>query len=185
VVFTLENLKDNHLFLVMSSPAEIRHRNIELIKTLTGENYFVLVITTNQLSDILRKNYEKNGIVMDNVHIVDAVTKYALGHDPLPVKNCRFVNNPANLTDIGIAVTETLKELQGKKVCVLLDSVNSMLIYISSQNITKFIHFVTNRLRLMNFSGVFLAVEKGLDPDVLLQLTTFVDEVIDTEKTPL
>jgi hypothetical protein len=37
----------------------------------------------------------------------------------------------------------------------------------------------------MNFSGVFLAVEKGLDPDVLLQLTTFVDEVIDTEKTPL
>jgi hypothetical protein len=185
VTFSLKNLKENELFLIMSSPGEIRHRNIELIKKLTDDNYYVLVITTNQLSDILRKNYEKNGIVLENVYIVDAVTKYALGHDPEPVKNCRFVNNPANLTDIGIAVTETLKELQGKKMCVLLDSVNSMLIYLSSQNITKFVHFITNRLRLMNFSGVFLAVEKGLDPEVLLQLTTFVDEVIDMEKTPL
>jgi hypothetical protein len=57
-----------------------------------------------------------------------------------------------------------------------------MLIYISSQNITKFIHFVTNRLRLQDFSGIFLAVEKGLDPKILVQLTTFVDKVIDGDK---
>ena len=67
-----------------------------------------------------------------------------MGRDPLPADNCRFVNNPANLTDIGIAVTEELKVLEGKKVCLLFDSVSSMLIYLSSQNITRFIHFVTN-----------------------------------------
>jgi hypothetical protein len=55
-----------------------------------------------------------------------------------------------------------------------------MLIYLSSQNISKFIHFVTNKLRLMNISGVFLAVEKGLDPMFMSQLTTFVDTVVDT-----
>jgi hypothetical protein len=27
-------------------------------------------------------------------------------------------------------------------------------------------------------------VEKGLDPDVLVQLTTFVDAVVDVDKTP-
>ena len=182
LAFSIKNIKEHELFLLMSPPAEIRMRNIELIKNLIDEDYYVLVITTNQLYDVLKKSYEKNGVILDKIYVVDAVTKYALGHDPLPVKNCRFVNNPANLTDIGIAVTETLKELEGKKMCVLFDSVNSMLIYISSQNIMKFIHFVTNRLRIMNFSGIFLAVEKGLDPDVLIQLTTFVDEVIDTEK---
>ena len=174
-------MKEHELYLIMSSASEIRNRNIELIRKVSGEGYYVCVITTNQLHDMLARNYEKNGIQMDKIYFVDAVTKYALGHDPLPVKNCRFVNNPANLTDIGIAVTETLKELQGKKVCMLLDSVNSMLIYISSKNITRFIHFVTNRLRLLNFTGIFLAVEKGLDPDVLTQLTTFVDEVIDSD----
>jgi hypothetical protein len=73
-----------------------------------------------------------------------------------------------------------LKENAGKKVCILYDSVSTMLIYLSSQNISKFIHFVTNKIRLMDISGVFLAVEKGLDPMLVSQLTTFVDIVIDT-----
>ena len=177
-------MKDHELYLIMSSPTEIRNKNIELIEKVLSENYNVLVITTNQPYDILKKNYEKNGILLDRIHFVDTVTKYAMGRDPQPAKNCRFINNPANLTDIGIAVTETLKNLDGKKVCLLFDSVNSMLIYISSQNITKFIHFVTNKLRLLNFTGIFLVVEKGLDPDVLVQLITFVDAVIDVDKIP-
>ena len=151
---------------------------------LLAKEYYVLVITTNQPYDVLKKNYEKQGVAMEKILIVDTITKYALGHDHEPVKTCRFVNNPADLTAIGIAVTESLSGLKEKKVSLLFDSVNSMLIYISSHNITKFIHFITNRLRLMNFSGIFLAVEKGLDPDVLTQLITFVDEVIDLDKIP-
>jgi hypothetical protein len=90
------------------------------------------------------------------------------------------VNNLANLTDPGIAVTEVLKENAGEKVCILYDSVSTMLIYLSSPNISKFIHFVTNKLRLMDISGIFLAAEKGLDPMFVSQLTTFVDRVIDS-----
>lgn len=177
-------MKEHELYLIMSSPTEIRNKNIEVIEKVLSEDYTVLVITTNQPYDILKKNYEKNGILLDRIHFIDTVTKYAMGRDPQPVKNCRFINNPANLTDMGIAVTEILKDLEGKKVCLLFDSVNSMLIYISSQNITKFIHFVTNKLRLLNFAGFFLVVEKGMDPDVLTQLTTFVDAVVDVDKTP-
>jgi hypothetical protein len=90
------------------------------------------------------------------------------------------VNNLANLTDPGIAVTEVLKENAVEKVCILYDSVSTMLIYLSSPNISKFIHFVTNKLRLMDISGIFLAAEKGLDPMFVSQLTTFVDRVIDS-----
>jgi len=165
----------------MSSAANLRDRNIELIKACIDSDYFVLVITTNQLYEILKKNYEKNGISMEKIYVIDAVTKYARGSDPVPVKNCRFISNPANLTDMGISFTESLKELEGKKTCLLYDSLNSSLIYISSQNVTKFFHYVTNKLRLMNFSGIFLGVEKGLDPEMLIKLTLFVDVVIDTE----
>ncbi len=62
-------------------------------------------------------------------------------------ESCVFINNPANLTDMGIAVTEILKEHSDKKVCIMYDSVSTMLIYLSSANISKFIHFVTNKLR--------------------------------------
>ncbi len=182
MAFPLEDFQNEEIYLIMASAAEIRQRNIELLRMLLEKDYEVLVITTNQPYDILKKNYEKNGIPMDRITVVDTVTKYALGRDHDPVPNCRFVSNPADLTAIGIAVTEALSGLSGKKVSLLFDSVNAMLIYISSTNITKFVHFVTNKLRLMGFSGIFLAVEKGLDPDVLTQLITFVDRAVDLEK---
>jgi KaiC/GvpD/RAD55 family RecA-like ATPase len=177
------DMKEHELYLIMSSPTEIRNKNIEVIEKVLSEDYTVLVVTTNQPYDFLKKNYEKNGILLDRIHFVDTVTKYAMGRDPQPAINCRFINNPANLTDMGIAFTEILKDLEGKKVCLIFDSVSSMLIYISSQNITKFLHFVTNKLRLLNFAGFFLVVEKSMDPDVLVQLTTFVDAVVDVDKT--
>jgi KaiC/GvpD/RAD55 family RecA-like ATPase len=182
MLFPLTDIRDEEIYLIMASAAEIRASNIQLIRILLEKGYHVLVITTNQPYDILKKNYEKNGIAMERISVVDTVTKYAIGHDHAPVANCRFVSNPADMTSIGIAVTESLSGLKGEKVSLLFDSVNSMLIYISSANITKFIHFTTNKLRLMGFSGIFLAVEKGLDPDVLTQLTTFVDEVVDVDR---
>lgn len=181
LIFSQKNLDENQLFLIMSSAANLRNKNIELIKTCVDADLFVIVITTNQLAEILKKNYEINGISMEKIYIIDTVTKYANGTDPKPVKNCRFINNPGNLTEMGIVLTEVLKELDGKKTCLLYDSINSTLIYISSRNVTKFIHFVTNKLRLMKFSGIFLAVEKGLDPDMLTKLTLFVDTIIDAD----
>lgn len=177
----LLDIRDDEIYLIMASAAEIREKNIELIKKLLSKDSYVLILTSNQPYDIIKKNYEKNGIAMERIFVVDTITKYALGHEHEHVDNCRFVVNPGDLTAIGIAVTESLSRLKGKKVFLLLDSVNTMLIYISSQNITRFVHFVTTKLRLMGFSGIFLAVEKGLDPDVLVQLTTFVDEVIDVD----
>jgi KaiC/GvpD/RAD55 family RecA-like ATPase len=182
LAFSAKEMKEPHLYLIIAPPADLRNKNIELIRELDEEGYFVMVITTNQLCDVLKKNYGANGIRLDRIWFVDAVTKYAMGREPPPAKNCRFVSNPGHLTDLGIAITETLKELSGKKVCLLFDSVNAMLIYLSSRNITRFMHFVTNKLRLLNVAGIFLAVEKGLDPDLLVQLITLVDEVIDTDK---
>jgi len=167
----------------MAAAARLKEENMDLIRLLLSKDYYVLVVTANQPYDILKKNYEKAGIPLDRIFFVDTVTKYALGKDHDHVPNCRFLNNPADLTDLGIAVTGILGENKEKKISLLFDSVNAMLIYISSQNITRFIHFVTNKLRLMNFSGIFLAVEKGLDPDLLVHLTTFVDEVIDLDES--
>lgn len=176
-------LKDESLYLIMAAAARLKEENMDLIRLLLSKDYYVLVVTANQPYDILKKNYEKAGIPLDRIFFVDTVTKYALGKDHDPVPNCRFISNPADLTDLGIAVTGILSENKEKKISLLFDSVNAMLIYISSQNITRFIHFVTNKLRLMNFSGIFLAVEKGLDPDLLVHLTTFVDQVIDLDES--
>ncbi|MGD0080505.1 MAG: hypothetical protein ABSB80_07665 [Methanoregula sp.] len=181
VLVNPDDLEHKHLFLVLSSPANIRQRNIEIIREISSLGYHTVVVTTNFPYSILSKLYAESGVDLSTVSFIDAVTRHSIGNAENIPGLVRYINNPANLTDLGIAVTGALKENSGKKVCILYDSISTMLIYISSANISKFIHFVTNKLRLMDISGVFLAAEKGLDPMLLSQLTTFVDTVIDAD----
>lgn len=174
-------LGEDKLFLVLSSADMLKKNNAQIIQTLIGRGYRVVVITTNQPSAVLKKHYYTDGIDITRVSFIDAITKYALGKIPPGQEDCRFINSPSNLTDLGIAITEVLHSLAGEKTCLLFDSVSTMLIYLPSTNISKFIHFITSKLRLVDAAGIFLAVEKGLDPLLLTQLTTYVDDTIDMD----
>ncbi|RXE57412.1 hypothetical protein ABH15_00965 [Methanoculleus taiwanensis] len=169
---------DERIFLILAAAERLKQKNADIIREVTGQGYMVIVITTNQPSAILRRTYMQNGIDLTKIYCIDAITKYALGSVPEGVEQTTFISNPANLTDMGIAVTEVLHARRDEKTCILFDSISTMLIYLPSVNISKFIHFVTNKLRLLDVSGIFLAVEEGLDPMMLSQLTTFVDRVI-------
>ncbi len=158
----------------------IRQRNIEVIKEISTLGYYTVVGTTNFPHSVLVKMYAQSGVSPENVSFIDAVTRNSMGNAEDIPGVVRYINSPSNLNDMGIAVTEVLNEHAGLKVCIMYDSVSILLIYLSSANISKFIRFVTNKLRLMDISGVFLAVEKGPDPMLMTQLTTFVDTVIDT-----
>lgn len=178
----LSRLGQDKLFLVLSAAERLKQSNIHIIKTLVHQGYRVVVITTNQPSGILRKYYAAEGIDTGKVTFIDAITKYAIGRVPEEDAETKFVNSPSNLTDLGIAITEVLNASTGEKPCLLFDSVSTMLIYLPSVHISKFIHFVTSKLRLLDTPGIFLAVEKGIDPLLLTQLTTYVDDVIDMDR---
>jgi hypothetical protein len=180
-IVNLDDLTQKKIFLVLAAPSNIRQRNIELISGISSYGFHTIVITTNFPYDILTKLYKEGGVDPSSVSFIDSVTRNSIGTAENIAGVVRYINSPGNLTDLGIAVTEVLKEHSGEKVCILYDSISTMLIYMSSANISKFIHFVANKLRLMNVSGIFLAVEKGLDPMLMAQLITFVDTVIDTD----
>ncbi len=169
---------DERIFLVLAAAERLKQKNTDLVRDLTEKGFTVLVITTNQPSAILRRSYGQNGIDLTRIRFIDAITKYALGSVPESADRTTFISNPANLTDTGIALTGMLHELQSEETCILFDSISTMLIYLPSTHISKFIHFVTNKLRLLDVAGIFLAVEEGLDPVMLSQLTTFVDRVV-------
>jgi archaellum biogenesis ATPase FlaH len=165
------------LYLVLAAPELINRANVTLIREVLNQGSSAIIITANQPYKVLKRVYEKEGIDLARVSFIDTVTRSA-GVVPIEAERTRFINSPANLTDLGIAIIETLKERRNEKVCVLFDSVSVMLIYASSPNIAKFLHFVTNKLRLSDVLGIFLCVERGVDPVLLSQVTTFVDETV-------
>lgn len=178
----LDDNLENHLVLVLSEPLGLKKKNMEIIRDVTDEGFSVIVITTNNPYSILVKDYEKEGVDPDKVFFIDAITKYAIGKEVENAGNCVFVGSPSDLTSMGIAVSEALKKKSDTgRVCVILNTVNSMLIYITPENLIKFVHFIASKLRLFDVSGIFLAVEKGIDPSTLVQLQSFIDEVIDDE----
>ncbi|WOF17116.1 hypothetical protein F1737_10725 [Methanoplanus sp. FWC-SCC4] len=180
-------LKENpdgkaQIYLVLSSPKRVKENNINLIREVLKEGEKVLIISINQPAQYLYELYMSRGIPLENVLFIDAITKYAMGKPGDGIPNCKYLNSPGDLTSLSIAVSESLKENQNQKIYLLMDSVNAMLIYLPSASITKFFHFLTSKLKIMNLSGIYLAIEGGLDPMIFSQLTAFSDAVIDLEK---
>jgi len=178
-------LTGGNIFLALSEATNLSETNYTLVKQLSDLQMRIIVITVNQPSPTLKTIYRKNEIDISRVIFIDAITKYALGGLPKDIDNAIFISSPSNLTEIGIGITEMLKENPDEKTCVIIDSVNTMLVYLPGSSVLKFIHFLSSKLRLMDSIGVFLAVEEGLDPVLLTQLTTFVDEVLSVPTLPI
>lgn len=175
------DLDDSLLYLLLAPPERINAMNIAVIKKILSKNCTPLVITVNQPCKVLTKTYAKEGIDPEKIYMIDAVTQYSGGVCELH-PNVKFVTNPANLTDLGIAITEFLKIIPGAKKCIVFDSVSMLLVHIPATTASKFLHFVINKLKLSDISGIFLCVEKGLDPVILSRMSAFVDKIVDFER---
>ncbi|WFN34423.1 hypothetical protein L1S32_11370 [Methanogenium sp. S4BF] len=176
---TAEKLEEGDSFLVLSSASTLKENNIRLVQEVQHLQYRIIMITFNQPSPILKRTYVKNNIDLETIIFIDAVSKYALGTLPEDIDRAVFINNPRNLTNLSVAISEMLKEYSGTKTCVILDSISTMLIYLSSEDISKFAHFMTSKLAILGMPGFFVAVENGLNPVLMTHLSTFTSEVID------
>lgn len=164
--------------LVLSSSGTLKANTLEALRGLTAADYTVVMITVTLPYIVVRRIFETQGINPEKIHIIDAVTKYSGGETPESGGMCTFISNPGNLTDIGIAANEVLRRIPEGKKCVVLDDISTLLLYSSSATIMKFVHFITNKLRILDVRGVLFAVEKGLAPPILAQLSTFSDTVV-------
>lgn len=175
---------DKRIVLALSPSRTYRENMLRLIRDIQkSPDLQVIVICVNQPAVFLSDIYRKNGIDTNRIFFIDAITHYATGTAPAPLESCRFISKPNDLTSMGIAVTGILKQFEGKKTVIFLDSVNAMLIHTSSADLTKFIHFIISKLRILSIAGILLAVEKGLDPVLLSQLSTFADEMVEFPET--
>lgn len=150
-----------------------------IIDALNRDGYDTIIITMNNPSKILKMMYEKSGINTDRIYFIDAITRYALGSIPDDEKNVFFISQPGNLTDIGIELNRVLGSIEGSKTCVIVDSINTMLIYVPTQTLTKFIHFMSNKLRLLRCLGIYISIGGSVDPMLLNQLKSISDEFVE------
>lgn len=182
--FTISD-DDERIILALSPSRTYRENNLSMMQEIQKDSHLrTIIICINHPQSFLRDFYARNGVDLSRIYFIDAITQYATGTTPAPVENCRFVTRPGDLTAMSVAITSAMKEFTDEKTIIFLDSVNAMLIYTDSVNLTKFVHFIISKLRVMNIAGVLLAVEQGLDPMLLSQIMMFTDEMIDFSEEP-
>lgn len=171
---------DKRIILALSTSRNYRKNNIEMIKEIQRtDNLYTVIICVNHPQSFLTDYYGKNGIDTGRIFFIDAITQYATGSNPKDTDNCFFISRPGDLTALSVAITKIMKRFRDERTIILLDSVNAMLIHTDSASLTKFIHFLISKLRVMNIAGILLAVEKGLDPMLMDQIMLFADEMFE------
>lgn len=177
--FLSDETDSSKIALCIINPLKVRESNIKIIKLAQKYDFAAIVVTTNFPASVLEKLYSQNEIKTENLLFIDAISRYSMGTASVKSDERHInTNNPADLTGLSIAFSEMLKKTAGKKTIVLVDSISTMLIYLPPVKISQFVHLIASKIRQLDKSCAFLAVDGGLDPVLLSQISSFVDEIV-------
>jgi len=173
---SIDNLSSEYnIFLVRSGATGVRKRNNEIISALTEMGYHIIIVTTNVPSEIQMKNYEKTGIDTSNLFFIDMVTPQAIGKRMEDTEQVNFIDRPGDLTKAGILITNIMKGIQDEKIAFVFDTINTMLIYSNKVSVSRFVHFIINKIRIQGIQGYFIMVDKSLDTDLVSEFEMLTD----------
>ncbi|MBN2127245.1 MAG: hypothetical protein JW703_02520 [Candidatus Diapherotrites archaeon] len=166
------------MFLVKNS----LHTSIDLLKESMEKGFTGIYITINKPFEDLKEMFERQKIDLTQVLFIDAITKS--NNPSIPeTNNCLFVDSPSNLTRLGIILSQSAQAIKNKKISgkkiIILDSLNTFLVYNNEKSVTKFTHFLTVKMKEWGFNGVLLSDEEN--QKTTNQITMFCDKVIEVK----
>ncbi len=173
----VKDLKE-YIALATVGAKNYQDTNILLVKHLTKDkNTPGVYVTLNKPFENIKKEFEKKGVNTKLIIFIDAVTKTSGGKTE-KTKNCLFIGNPENLTDISVAMDQAVRSLPGKDRFLFFDSLSTLLLYNRIETVAKFIHFLAGKMRVWKVKGVIISLEKT-DKELIEELSQFCDVVID------
>ena len=79
-------------------------------------------------------------IETQNLFFIDTISKYIGKNELTQSDSIVYIDDPANLTEIGIVTKLGIEKISGEKV-LIFDSLTTLSLYNSSKNIARFYNF--------------------------------------------
>ena len=150
------------VLFVESEPAQSLSVLKMLLKELKGQG---IIISASRPYAMLKKTID-----LSKVFVIDCVTKQ--GGGDTSGDRVAFVTSPSALTEISLRFREQLKD-----GFVIIDSLNSFLIYNEPLPLARFVHSLLIKLRLAGAKG-FVISEKGLDQSFRAEIAQLCDGLV-------
>lgn len=172
-----QDLPEKFIVLVLEHLKEYALVNMRLINFFSENKVPGVYVTINKPLESLKSSLGKENISYKNVFFVDAITKLtsdSVSEEPRFV----FVDSPKNLIDISVAIENAVQRIKSEKPFIIVDSLNTLLVYNKPPVVEKFVHSISGKMRAWNTKGIFLMVENK-ELDVTRVISQFCDQVIE------
>jgi len=169
--------ESSRIILILVDSKNYQRINIELVKNLLKKNYVGVYVTLNKPFDVLFNSFKNNKIDPEMLIFIDAVTLMT-NYKHKKHEHCLFLENPSDLSDISMAMNEAINSLTHKKKFILIDSLNTLLLYSKPDVVVRFLHFVIGKMRDWNVKGIIISLKEDTDQRLLSEISQFCDSTI-------
>lgn len=142
---------------------------------------FGIAVTATTEADAVRDEvYDRTNVGESSLSIIDCVTRDR-GACVNDTDHIRYVASPAELTQIGVALSETLERLEHEGVGrsrVTLHSVSTLLAYADLETVFRFLHVFTRRVEHAGGVGLYTIDRTAHDDQSLRTLAPLFDATV-------
>lgn len=172
----MEDLDQREILLLILNSTSLNDISPPLMEYITAEkDNLVVYVTVAKPYTALNKKFEEAGAKTDNIFYIDCASNLGGGAGMERSGNVVFLK-PSQLTDISIAMTETIEKLPEDKGSVLFfDTISTLMIYNSEEVVTKFAHLLSSKMRKWNIKSVVLTADEDTPKGIRSRLEQFSD----------
>ncbi|MCL7410772.1 MAG: hypothetical protein M8350_03035 [Methanosarcinaceae archaeon] len=175
-----EALKDETepgISLVLTTAKKYNEANVTLTEYMVNTKGIPGVyVTLNKPYRTMIKNLDGK-VDLRMLIFIDAITK-STGGKINKEDECLYLDTMQNLTDLGVAIDQAIRAIPNDEKFLLFDSLSTLLIYSQVGSVSKFIHFLTGKIRALGVNGILLSLVHGEEDEFLSQLSMFCDQTI-------
>lgn len=153
---------------VMLSSKQIKDTLFGLIKEYSIKNKVIIIVSFfTPISEI------KNIYGGKNIHFIDC-TQTNENQD----ENTILATNPSDLTGIMVSIDSIDKNVPGEKI-ILVDSLNMLEVYAEQKKIGRFMHAISNKIRLKENTLILLTIKESTENKTIELFKQFSDKSYD------
>jgi len=167
-------LASNQTALLLMPSTDYNDVMIDTMKNLAGSS--ICYVTANKTSDSLKEIFEKNKISMDNIVLIDAISK-TFKKTPSQAENVYYVSSPGALTELSLVVDKFLKH---NFDYLIFDSLTNLIVYNKMSLCVKFMSSLINKIKKSKTKAVFYTIGSK-DDNVVKHISILVDKVVESE----
>jgi KaiC/GvpD/RAD55 family RecA-like ATPase len=171
----LSELPQGWIVLLETKAEDAFDAGVAAVKILTDKKYNGVIVSASRPYKNLLDHYAQKGVDVDDLFILDCICKKH--GDTEDLDNVLHLEDASALTDISIAIDESIKQI-GDKAFLFIDSITALLIHNDPAVFVRFIHHLLTRMRVNGLNGLVLSLEEGRNSEIRAEIVQLCDKVI-------